>query len=131
MVLKKRVLRKDLVFPDPNWVPSSPFSLEEDNRVHLSIAHEYRGKCFLKHCHLLQKYQLLNGRTTIIPATSVWKPLAGWKRNTRKQYSNNPGKYNAICKEAIESIDPSFFEVKSNVSLILTYLVLFPILLFV
>ena len=60
----------------------------------------------------------------------MWKPLADWKRHTRKQYSNNPGKYNACCKEAIESIDPDFVEAKSNVSLILIYLVLFPILLF-
>ena len=42
------MVRKDLDYPDPNWVPSSPFSSEEDNRVHLSIVRQDRAIFFRK-----------------------------------------------------------------------------------
>ena len=75
-------------------------------------------------CHLLQKYQELNGSTRIL-RYGVWKALPSWKFSKKTKY--NEGSLDDCCKEAIETIDPNFFVLQ--VSLILTYSVLFLIII--
>lgn len=119
--------REQLKFPVDNWVSSSPFSPEQDERLHQLIPgnSNVASTKFLKMCHMLQKYRELNGSSRILQQ-GLWTALNPRKHYTKRKYSKEI--LIDSCKLAIESIDPDFF--KSQVSLILTYLFIFPIVLF-